>query len=216
MKCTACSADIPNDSTFCPKCGAKLGAAPAAGGFAANSGNPANVAPGVATLARAANGAGDEEQKLWSGDYSAKAMVGSWLIAGLATIGLGVACVFVPPGIPVFAGVILLIWLSLGLVFAVRKMGIHYELTTQRLVHQRGILTRTSDRIEMIDIDDVTFTQSLVERIFDVGTIKIASSDRTDPNFLMIGISEVKRVADLIDDTRRKERRKRGLHIENI
>lgn len=215
MKCTACDATIPDDATFCPKCGGKVGVADG-GNFQANSGTPPNVSPGVATLARASNGANDEEQRLWSGDYSAKAMIGSWIGAGLATVLLGAACVLMPPGIPVFIGILVIVWIALLSVVAVRKLGIHYELTSQRLIHQRGVLSRTSDRIEMIDIDDVTYTQSLTERIFDVGTIKIVSSDRTDPTFIMIGISGVKRIADLIDDTRRKERRKRGLHIENI
>jgi hypothetical protein len=49
-----------------------------------------------------------------------------------------------------------------------------------------------------------------------VGTIHISSSDRTHPELLLLGIDDVKRVADLIDDVRRKERRQRGLHIEAI
>ena len=160
--------------------------------------------------------ANDTEVKLWEGGYSGKAMVGSWLLGFLATIGLIVASVLFAPGLPVFLGLIGLVWLLLILLLAFRKLNIHYELTTQRFIHQHGILTRTSDRIEMIDVDDVTFSQSVVERMFNVGTVKLSSSDRTHPVLHLIGIDDVKRVADLIDDARRKERRKRGLHIENI
>jgi hypothetical protein len=62
----------------------------------------------------------------------------------------------------------------------------------------------------------VTFTQGIIERILNVGTIKLSSSDRTHPVILLQGISDVKRIADLIDDARRRERRKRGVHIESI
>jgi membrane protein YdbS with pleckstrin-like domain len=143
-------------------------------------------------------------------------MVGSWLLAGVASIGLIVGCVLLAPGTPVFIGILVFIWLALGVVLAYRKLSIHYEATSQRFIHQSGILTRTSDRIEMIDIDDVTFTQGIVERMLNVGTIKLSSSDRTHPVLNLVGIDEVKRVADLIDEARRKERRKRGLHIESI
>ncbi len=207
MKCSGCDGEVAKDIAFCPKCGTKVGAAP--------TGSPSSE-QAAASLAQSTSAIDEAEIKLWSGGYSAKAMIGSWLAAGVATVLLIVGCVVLPPGIPVFIGIIALIWLALGLVLAYRKLGIHYELTTQRFIHSSGILTRTSDRIETLDIDDVTFTQSIVERMFNVGTIKLSSSDRTHPVLKLIGISDVKRIADLIDEARRKERRRRGLHIESI
>jgi hypothetical protein len=65
-------------------------------------------------------------------------------------------------------------------------------------------------------MDDITFEQKLLERFMGVGTIRISSSDRTHPELYLKGIQDVRRVAGLIDDTRRSERRRRGLHIENI
>ena len=70
--------------------------------------------------------------------------------------------------------------------------------------------------IEVIDIDDVTYTQGVVQRIVGVGTIKISSTDRTHPELALLGIDDVERIADMIDDVRRQERRRRGLHIESI
>jgi membrane protein YdbS with pleckstrin-like domain len=205
MKCTGCGVELGTDVTFCPKCGTKVGALP----------NPDNQGA-AAGLTRKGPGPDEPEVKLWSGGYSGKAMVGSWAAGILVTVALIVGCVLLAPGIPVFIGVIALIWVTLAVVLAYRKFSIHYDVTTQRLIHQSGILTRTSDRIELIDIDDVTFTQGIIERMFNVGKIKVSSSDRTHPVLKLIGISDVKRIADLIDDARRKERRKRGVHIENI
>jgi hypothetical protein len=42
------------------------------------------------------------------------------------------------------------------------------------------------------------------------------SSDTSDPKLFLKGIDDVKRVADLIDDARRSERRKRGMYIESV
>jgi membrane protein YdbS with pleckstrin-like domain len=206
MKCSGCGGEVASDSSFCANCGTKVGAAP--------TGLPGD--PAAFSLPRSPATGSESEDKLWSGNYSGKAMVGSWLLAGVTSIALIVGCVLFPPGIPVFIGILVVMWLGLGTVLAYRKLSIHYEVTSQRFIHQSGILTRTSDRIEMIDIDDVTFTQGIVERMLSVGTIKLSSSDRTHPVLNLSGIDGVKRVADLIDDARRKERRKRGVHIESI
>jgi len=102
---------------------------------------------------RQADNAEDVEQNLWAGGYSGKAMYGTWLIGGLITIGLVAGMFFFPPvglGIPV-------LWIFLAVAFAYQKLSVHYELTTQRFIHKRGILKRVTDRIEVIDIDDVTY-----------------------------------------------------------
>jgi hypothetical protein len=43
--------------------------------------------------------------------------------------------------------------------------------------------------------------------------VTLLSSDKSDPELVLRGITPVAEVADKIDDVRRKERRRRGLHI---
>jgi membrane protein YdbS with pleckstrin-like domain len=102
------------------------------------------------------------------------------------------------------------------LTLAYRRVSVKYRLTNQRLFHEQGILRRVTDRIELIDIDDVTMEQGLLERLFGVGTIHVSSSDRTAPNLQMPGIDDVKAVADTIDQARRAERQRRGVFIESV
>jgi len=158
----------------------------------------------------------EEEVSLWKGGYSAKAMIGTWVWTAIASVLLIVATVFFPAGWLVMIPLILLGWIFAGCMLAYRKLGVYYELTTQRFIHKSGILKRTSDRLEVIDIDDVTYAQGLIQRMVNVGTIRISSSDRTHPELVLIGIQDVRVVADTIDDVRRKERRRRGLHIESV
>lgn len=159
----------------------------------------------------------DAEQHLWQGGYSSRAMVGTWLLCLVLTVAAIVATVMVPE-LPWVATVvaIALLWIIVGGVYAVRRLGVHYELTSQRIIHQTGLLSRRTDRIEVIDIDDVSFEQGMVQRMFGIGTIRIDSSDRSHPVLTMRGIANVREVAGLFDDTRRKERRRRSLHIESI
>ena len=216
MQCRSCGAETPLEAVYCPKCGARIN------GAAEPKSAPAETPSATEQFREAAgaenSSAESKEQELWEGDFSGKAMFGSWLAAGLATMVLFVAAIYWNTSYGWWGLVVLLllIWGGLASRLAYYKLSVHYELTTQRFIHKKGILTRVTDRIEVIDIDDVTYQQGFVERFLGVGTIKIVSSDRTDPELLLRGIDDVSRVADLIDDVRRKERRRRGLHIEQI
>ncbi|MEN0111973.1 MAG: PH domain-containing protein, partial [Planctomycetota bacterium] len=159
------------------------------------------------------------EEALWSGGYSHLAMVGTWFACGLASV-IALLAAFAlsltAAGVGYTLLVVLAVWAFFGLLFLYRRYSVTYRLSTQRLIHEAGLLWRTVDRVELIDIDDVTYRQAPVERVFGVGTIVLASSDRTTPELAMPGIADVRRVADRIDDARRAERRSRGLHIETI
>lgn len=159
----------------------------------------------------------EQEKMLWEGGYSAKAMTGTWLGVMIVSIALvAVSTIYQSPPLPIALGLVAAIWLLVGCVYAYRRLGYHYELTTQRFIHQGGVLSRQTDRIEVIDIDDVSFFQGPVQRILGIGTIDITGSDRTHPHLMMKGIADVKTVAGLIDDTRRKERKRRSLHIQSM
>ena len=159
----------------------------------------------------------EPEENLWSGRYSPRAMIGSWILMAIASVGLLVIWFFVRQiPISIILGLVVLIWVGGGLLYLWRRLGFHYQLTTQRFIHQTGVVTRQTDRIEVIDIDDVSYTQGPVQRALGVGTIRLTGSDRTHPTLSMIGIANVKEVSGLIDDIRRAERRKRSLHIESI
>jgi membrane protein YdbS with pleckstrin-like domain len=231
MKCPACTADVADDSVFCPQCGARLKAA-GSGSLAAEARMAGEAAAPVAGGAPPADrmkaaaatavrrGSGDvAETELWTGGYSPKAMYGGWMAAGLATIAGIVAVTFWQNngiGWSIFGAAALVIWGGLLLTLAYRRVSVKYRLTSQRLFYEEGILRRVTDRIELIDIDDVTLEQGLLERVFGVGTIHVSSSDRTKPDLPMPGIDDVKAVADVIDSARRAERQRRGLFIESV
>jgi membrane protein YdbS with pleckstrin-like domain len=162
----------------------------------------------------------DKEEDLWVGGFSGKAMLGSWLLAGLVTVALLVGVLLFGPGNTylwlAWVCIAVLVWGGLGLLLLYRKITVRYHLTTQRFIHESGFLKRVTDRIEVIDIDDVSFEQGLIERMVGVGSIRVISSDRSHPDLWMRGIDGVKEIAGLIDDIRRKERRLRGVHIEAV
>ena len=220
-KCPSCQADVPDGSVYCPVCGTRLEASSttASGSPPEASNPPAQGTARMAPRAASPNAGGDKEHELWSGGYSPKAMLGPALGAALLTVALLVAGGLLSADSMVWiviAVVIVLAWAWLGVVLACRRLGVSYRLTDQRLVHKSGILRRTTDRIEVIDMDDITFEQDLVSRLIGIGTIRIKSSDISHPEFLMKGIDQVERVSNLVDKARRDERVRRGLHVESI
>ncbi|MBN2474667.1 MAG: PH domain-containing protein [Pirellulales bacterium] len=244
MQCRNCGVEVVEQAGFCHKCGSRIETdekqlsradRPEAG--AANPDSAPDASQGAAqaplpdepppnstdrfreTLASRQATADEAEKGLWQGGYCSKAMVGTWILSGLITLVLLLIWAFyVRNGTAwiVLIVAIAFLWLFQLFRLCYRRMNIRYELTNQRFVHETGILRRVTDRIEVIDMDDVAFEQSFVERFVGVGTIRISSSDRTHPELVMPGIADVKKVADMIDEIRRNERRRRGLHIESI
>lgn len=166
--------------------------------------------------------ADEPETELWSGCYSPKAMIGVWVGVGIATVVLLIIGFLNP--LQANDG---LLWSAILIVIALgwlipfgqlmyRRMSMKYRLTSQRFFHQRGILRIVTDRIELIDVDDVKTRQGFIERMVGVGTLDISSTDRSHPQLSLPGIEEVQKIAHVMDDARRAERRKRAMHIEAV
>lgn len=218
MNCLHCGAAVVENATFCQACGKPIGQkTPAPGDQGPPRDTPGKKAFAAAVARRGADE--DSEDPLWQGSFSKLAMIGSWLAAGGFTLALLI--------IGFMAGfdgrkwgwallAVAIIWIVLLLRLVYMQLSVNYKLTSQRFIHERGLLWRQQDRIETIDVDDVTVQQGPVQRMLGIGTIKMTSSDRTTPEFVLVGIEDVRTVAAMIDEARRKERRKRGVHIESV
>lgn len=234
MLCPSCKAEVTAQSLYCPKCGERLsgdgnpGESPQSGSApqpetAPDDAAQPETAASPASRFREQMGApappgdnDDVERELWQGGYSPKAMFTSWVGGGALTVVFLIALLFAwsVPFLPmIMLALIALMWLWLVGLLVYRRWAISYRLTSQRFIHEYGILSRVTDRIEVIDVDDVQYRQSIIDRLTGVGTITIESGDRTHPKLVLYGIDDAKRVYDLIDAARRNERVRRGIHI---
>jgi membrane protein YdbS with pleckstrin-like domain len=209
MKCQQCGAEVAAGAAFCSACGAPTSAA---------ASPPLPPKQRLSPAARSVDPE-DPEQVVWEGRFSKLAMIGSWIGAGLFTLAVVIAGTIVPfdPAMwPWAIGAIAIVWIALVLKLLYQQLSIRYSMTNQRLIHEHGLLWRQTDRIEAIDIDDVTVTQGPIARMVGVGNVRIVSSDQSTPEFYLRGIDDARSVATMIDEVRRKERRKRGIHIESV
>ena len=220
MNCPQCDAELPSSALFCSRCGHALELESQRRDDNAGRRKPYNagrLTPHATIATSDLND--DEEHELWRGRYSAKGMINYWLVAIGATVILPVIGLYAHldrVGWIGLSALMVVLWIGLACVLVAQKLDVHYVLTNQRLIHKSGILTRQSHRIEVIDFDDVSYRQGIFERLVGVGTIEVVSSDRSDPVLELTGIDHVHHVASMMDEARRAERIRRGLHIEAV
>jgi len=215
MQCPQCGIETLEGSAFCHKCGASLNASnPAAQPAAADSSAKERV---HAILQERAASAQAPQEVIWTGSFSSRAMIDNWVLCGLATVGLlmiGAWWNFHKTGWLIFLAAIILQWGYNLLAWFSRRVGVRYQITTQRFIHERGILRHVSDRIDLAEIKDLRCEQGVVDRILGVGTLHIISSDPSSPELVLHGIENAQMVAGKIDEARRAEQLRRGLLIE--
>jgi uncharacterized membrane protein YdbT with pleckstrin-like domain len=136
------------------------------------------------------------EQTVWSGSPSQFKNAFSYLIAALLILGIlfGTLVVeFWPPGIG-FVGIpILYIFL--------RRMAVRsqvFELTSERLLTSRGVLSRTTDSLELYRVKDMRIVQPLALRMVGLENIVLMTSDETSPKVVIDHIPASLHLADQI------------------
>jgi membrane protein YdbS with pleckstrin-like domain len=147
----------------------------------------------------------EAEQDLWAGRISAKFFYGQWAVM------LGIAIVLLIGGIalrgaieaswPIWAA-LLLIGLGVGVLASkvlYLRLARRYRLTTQRLFMEEGILIRTVNQTDLIRVKDVSVTQKLLDRLFNVGSVTVnCPSDVSNPKILILGVEDPHQVAEHI------------------
>lgn len=86
-----------------------------------------------------------------------------------------------------------------------------YTLTSQRLRIQRGILSRSLDDLELYRIKDITLNQPLIQRLVNLGTITMITSDATSPTVKLPAIAGALAVMDQVRHEVDRVRRERGV-----
>ena len=87
-----------------------------------------------------------------------------------------------------------------------------YEITEERLIIRRGIISKSIDEIELYRIKDIKIDFSLINQIAGIGRLTIASSDETtrDGDLVIAGIDRAQERREtlrrLVDAARQKRR----------
>jgi len=106
----------------------------------------------------------------------------------------------------IHAVVILLCLVLIGFVFYfiewLRQRATRLIVTTRRTVLREGILDKRTNEIRHSDVRNVQVQQSLVQRMFGVGTLELSSSGQSDVEIAIKGIPDPQAIASLIREQR--------------
>jgi len=86
---------------------------------------------------------------------------------------------------------LLIATLTLGLslvYFFVRSRQTHYKITTQRIIIERGILSKKMDQVDTYRITDFVVERPFGQRLMGTGNIILTSIDRSNPEVRITGI----------------------------
>lgn len=105
-----------------------------------------------------------------------------WMWVGILLLGPILALIFDSPWFMLVSAVsfvrIVVQWLH--------YMAAKYEITSQRLIIHRGIVFKSIDEVELYRVKDVKVNYSLLNQLFNIGTITVISSDRTNVGVPML------------------------------
>ena len=83
------------------------------------------------------------------------------------------------------------------------------SITTQRLIEEKGVLSKTTNELELFRVKDMKFVQPFFLRLVGLSNIILYTSDRTTPIVVVPGIRNGKKIKEdmrIIVDKRRDEK----------
>lgn len=101
-------------------------------------------------------------------------------------------------------------------IFALPWSFTKYQLTPSRLIINTGLLNLHEDEIRLYRIRDVSYSQSLGERIGGTGTLRILSTDASVPELLLKHIKNARKVKDVISQAIEVSRRENGVRTSEL
>jgi len=136
------------------------------------------------------------EQRIWSGSPSQVKNAFPFALAALAAFAILFATLiykFWLPGIA-FIGIPIIYGFCRWLAVNSQK----FELTSERLLISTGVLTRTTESLELYRVKDMRLVQPFRLRLFGLENIQLMTSDETSPVVWIDHIPSSLRLSDQI------------------
>ena len=191
IACPDCGREVSTLAPVCPHCGRP---------------SPAGMAPPASAPAAAM-----QEETLWRGRPSAIVLSMKFFVLALILIGVPLLARWGVRGmtdldmktklesgglyVALVLAVAQLVAIAIGYV---RLRGTLYTITTQRVIVERGLLSKSLSEIDLRTIDDTQFFQTVVDRMLGIGNVLLVSSDKTAPMFMLRAIRDPRGVRETI------------------
>ena len=219
MNCSKCDRPIEDDSRYCRHCGTATIRQPDEE-EAVSKLRDAAAQPSDGRRAADVDRDPTHERQVWQGRPAWRSFWGFWMLwLVVSTICLILSYKWAGTESWLFKIVLLLVaGAAVGILVGelLWVLGRRYRLTTQRLFVYRGILTRVTDQMELIRVDDVRLRQGIIDRIVNTGDVEVLGTDETDQDVTLESVGAPAEVAESLRLHVRGVRSKGTLLVENI
>ena len=117
-------------------------------------------------------------------------------------------------------GSLVLAVLTLGISVLVawfRTRGIHYRITSQRVVIEQGVFSKRMEQLDLYRVVDYVVERPFGQRIMGTGNIILEAMDKTTPEIRIVAIKT--NVVSLYEKLRyatEQEKKKRGVRVLDV
>jgi len=117
-------------------------------------------------------------------------------------------------------GGLLLAILTLGLSLIVawfRVRDVHYRITTQRIVVERGLFSKRMEQLDLYRVVDYVVERPFGQRLVGTGNIVLEAMDKTTPELRIEGLrTDVVALYERLRFATEQEKKKRGVRVLDI
>lgn len=138
------------------------------------------------------------EKILYQGHPSWRAIIGFYLAGIGIAIGIGIVVKLVEStGVALLiAGAIVAITVIAGLI---KRIATVYTISDRRLNIKHGIVARKVQETRLQRVQNVNFTQSVYERIMQIGDVDFDTAGTDDSGFVFAGVAQPEQVVERVD-----------------
>jgi uncharacterized membrane protein YdbT with pleckstrin-like domain len=163
-------------------------------GMRADSASGASAYP-VAVAPRLAPG----EQVMFQGHPSWRAIIGFYVKGLLLVIAICVVVRLIKNDSGLVALVALVGVAVVVLAGLIKRITVHYTITTRRLHIKRGIVSREIQETRLERVQNVNYEQSVLQRLLQVGDVDFDTAAGDDYNFVFVGVANPDEVVEQVD-----------------
>ncbi len=89
---------------------------------------------------------------------------------------------------------LVIIGLALWVIPYVLTKTIRYRISNYRIDFERGLISKDISTLELWHVEDISFHQSIIDRLLGIGTIRVMSHDDTIPDLRMRGLPDGRKI----------------------